>query len=293
MHIPPEMSEFVYRRVYQLVAEDHRKMKPERTRRINEAATYKSRKTIYPYERDKYDDLARLANFCLGIKSAVPEISRKKIFRRADFSFDEPFQLGPRATLARLFDFPTKHQSRLVLVEWVAPRGIPNEELLEEVKVLWFTLSAEKPDRMLLPGALGIIYDELYPGDIGIVLQLPPHIRGSLATKSPLDGQLASELLRSSKTIAAQRKPTTLRDLILHKAPNGLDLKIRFQLAKKLLDAMFLMHGAGWCHRSGQSSIQHHSSLTNQTQKHPLRQHSLLPLSRPQRRPGPYDTRLR
>jgi len=221
------------------------------TRRLEEAATYEMKHSIDPTAKAKYDDLSKFANFSLAVKSATPDIPRKKIFSRSEFSFDSPYEISPYATLARLFDYPIKLQSRLVLVEWRRiRRSEPLMESLDKSKMTWFVLHVEKPDRMLLPPAIGYILDDADPRNVGFVYQLPSHIRGNLPTKPVMHGDLVQRVVRSPKTIAAQRMPTTLRQLILKREPSGIDLSIRFQLAKALLDAVHLIHAAGWLHRN-------------------------------------------
>ncbi|KAL2131112.1 hypothetical protein VTI74DRAFT_5546 [Chaetomium olivicolor] len=244
--------ENVGRKVLELVVKDVAK-DIDKTKRLEEAATYETKHSIDHETKGKYDDVAKFANFCMAIHTANSDMPRRKIFSSNDFSFDAPYSLGPNATLARLFDYPTKYQARLVLVEWIrVPKGTPISETLDETKVTWYILHAEKTQKLLLPATIGLIYDETNPRTIGMVFQLPPHIRGNLPTK-PLIGQpgiLDSRVVRSPKTIAAQRMPTSLRDLILKKEPKGLDLGIRFKLAKQLLDAVHLMHTCRFTHRN-------------------------------------------
>lgn len=49
--------------------------------------------------------------------------------------------------------------------------------------------------------------------------------------------------------------PKTLRQLIRGTSRNGLDLGIRFQLARKLIDALHLMHSANWLHKNIRSDV--------------------------------------
>ncbi|KAL2258236.1 hypothetical protein VTK26DRAFT_8540 [Humicola hyalothermophila] len=227
------------------------------TTQLAEAAAYEAKLSTTAEVKEAYDDLAKFANFALAIKSATAEMSQRKIFSRRDFSFDSPYELTPYATLARLFDYPTKYQSRLVLVEWLKlSRLAPVKQGLNDTKTMWFVLHAEKPEKLLLPASIGLIYDESDPRTVGLVFQLPPHIRSNLPTKPASNqivaaavGGLVPRVVRSPKTIAAERMPTSLRDLILKREPGGIPLGIRFKIAKKLLDSVYLMHTAGWIHR--------------------------------------------
>ncbi|KAK4154534.1 hypothetical protein C8A00DRAFT_32659 [Chaetomidium leptoderma] len=251
----PETRDVVTRTIFQLVAKDVAK-DIDRTKRLEEAANYEAKHAIDQGEKENYDDLAKFANFSMAMQGANPDMSRKKIFRIDDFAFDSPYHLDKNATLARLFDYPTKYQSRLVLVEWVTvKRGVSSTAILQtldETKVTWYILHAVKPDKLLLPATIGLIFDESSPRSIGIVFQLPSHIRGNLPTRpvSGRAGQHGERVVRSPKAIAAQRMPTSLRQLILKQYPKGIDLGIRFKLAQQLLDAVHLMHTARFTHRN-------------------------------------------
>lgn len=253
---PTELRQLADRRVLESMVRDVVK-DADRTRRLEDAAAKLAKESIDQDAKAMYDDLSKLANFRLAIQAANPaDVSRKKIFAIEDFSFDSPYYLDNNTTLARLFDYPTKYQSRLVLVEWVSPtRGNSPAAILEtmdETKVTWFILHAEKPERLLLPATIGLILDHTSPRSIGFVYQLPHHIRGNLPTRpvAGRDGQPGgARVVLSPKAIAAQRLPTNLRQLIREKEKGGLDLGIRFKLAKKLVDAVHLMHTAGFTHR--------------------------------------------
>lgn len=243
---PPLMSATIDRKMFELVVKDVVK-DVERTRRLEAAATYEAKHSIDPGAKANYEAISKLANFSMAVQASNAEMSRKKIFSIADFSFDSPYYFDKNTTLARLFDYPTKYQSRLVLVEWVAlSRSASTTSILEtldETKVTWYILHAEKPQKILLPATIGLIFDESSPRSIGIVYQLPPHIRGNLPTKP------GGRIIRSPKAIAAERMPTSLRQLILKKDPDCSDLGIRFKLAKQLVDAVYLMHATKFTHR--------------------------------------------
>jgi hypothetical protein len=243
---PPTMRANVDRKLFELAVKDIGK-DPDRTRRLEEGAAYEAKHSIDLAAQVKLDDLSKLANFTLAIQSASPGMPRRKIFGHADLSFDTPYYINKNTTLARLFDYPTKYQSRLVLVEWITltiGASGTTLESIDEAKVTWYILHAEKPQKLLLPGTIGLIVDESDPWRVGMVYQLPPHIRGNLPTKIVMGGRA----VRSPKTIAAERMPTSLRQLML-KQPKGLDLGIRFQIAKALLDAVHMMHVARFTHR--------------------------------------------
>ena len=251
----PRMREDVNRKVFELTVKGA-KGGVALTPQLAEAAAYEAKLSTIPDAKEAFDDLAKFANFSLAIKSATADMSHRKIFSRRDFSFDSPYELSPYATLARLFDYPTKYQSRLVLVEWLKlSRLVPIKQGLDDTKTMWFALHAEKPEKLLLPASIGLIYDEEDPRTVGMVFQLPAHIRSNLPTKPAGNHMLATmgglgpRVVRSPKTIAAERMPTSLRDLILKREPKGIPLGTRFKIAQQLLDSVHLMHTAGWIHR--------------------------------------------
>ncbi|KAK4126420.1 hypothetical protein N657DRAFT_643202 [Parathielavia appendiculata] len=239
------------RKLFELAVKDIGK-DPDKAKRLEEGAAYEAKHSIDQGAKARFEDLSKLVNFSLAIQSANPDMSRKKIFSRADFSFDKPYYIDRNTTLARLFDYPTKHQSRIVLVEWVFldkhASGSAILKVLDETKVTWSILHAHKPLKILLPSSIGLIFDDSSPRNIGIVFQLPPHIRGRESHKD-IPGEPTTRVIPSPTTVAEIGKPTSLRQLIL-KEPQSLDLGIRFLLAKQLLDAVHLMHTARFTHRN-------------------------------------------
>ncbi|KAK0726622.1 hypothetical protein B0T21DRAFT_37824 [Apiosordaria backusii] len=228
--------------------------KPDDPARLAEAALFEQKATIDPDAKSFYGDLAKFIGFSLSLRDITvlngrglsPNMPSQKIFSRRDFSFDAPYKLSSNSTLARLLDYPTKYQTRLVLVEWIpVPKTVNVKTKLEDLKSEWYVLHADKPDGLLLPTAQGLVYDSTDPNFIGIVFQLPSHIRTELPPK--VAGRIDPRIVRSPKTTASQRMPTSLRQLILRE--QALDLGIRFKIAQKLLNSLHLMHTAGWMHK--------------------------------------------
>ncbi|KAK3987612.1 hypothetical protein QBC44DRAFT_383111 [Cladorrhinum sp. PSN332] len=235
------------RRLYEIATRDIAK-DSDRVLRLAEAAAYDAKTAIDPDTKSQLDNLAKFASFSLAIKGASAGMSSKKLFSRRDFSFDAPYKLGPSSTLARLFDYPVRGSTRLVLVEWITvakPTAVKAK--LDELKIEWFVLHADKPGGLLLPTSLGLIYDDADPKTIGIIFQLPSHIRTESVPKPVAGGRAPAPIVRSPKTVAAQRMPTSLRALIQKHSP--LNLSFRFKIAKKLIESVYLMHTAGWIHR--------------------------------------------
>ncbi|KAK4175918.1 hypothetical protein QBC36DRAFT_16719 [Triangularia setosa] len=253
LYTASEANNEAAQRIYEVVLRGLNS-KPDDPARLAEAALFEQKATIDPDAKSFYGDLAKFIGFSLSLRDVTvlngrglsPNMPSQKIFTRRDFSFDAPYKLGPNSTLARLLDYPTKYQTRLVLVEWVpVHKNVNPKTKLEGLKSEWYVLHADKPSSLLLPTSQGLVYDNTDPNFIGIVFQLPSHIRTELPPK--VAGRVDPRIVRSPKTTAAQRMPTTLRQLILSNP--ALDLGVRFKLAQKLLNSLHLMHTAGWMHK--------------------------------------------
>lgn len=217
---------------------------PNRAKRVAAAAAHEAEHADDPQARADYGDMAKFAQFAETIRSEAQTTSRLRIWSRTEFSFDSPYKLGPSSTLARFLDFPTKVQSRLVLIEWISIESGSVEERLKETKKLCTLLRAEKPAKLLLPYSSGIIHDDSHKNKIGIVLRLPSRIRQLPTCKDrPL----------SARTIAKERKPTSLRDMIEN--TRGIALGTRLRLSKQFIDALHLMHCVGWLHKLSSTHI--------------------------------------
>jgi len=159
-------------------------------------------------------------------------------FAMRDFRFDPAYVLPSTesSTMALLFDYPTKKENRVVLIEWIdeterhAERDIRDKTLI---------LSTLKPGQLLLPTCYGMVEDTLNRR-FGLVLVPPAHIRANLPPILP------------TGAISQQRMPVSLKELLDGRHPacqQMLELGSRFRLAKKLVDAVHMMHCVGWIHR--------------------------------------------
>jgi hypothetical protein len=74
----------------------------------------------------------------------------------------------------------------------------------------------------------------------GLVLAPPAHIRANLPSIMP------------TGAISQKRMPVSLKELLEKEHPacqQMLELGARFRLAKKLVDAVHMMHSVGWIHK--------------------------------------------
>ena len=103
-----------------------------------------------------------------------------------------------------------------------------------------FFCADEKPAELLILPCRGIIKDPV-KSRYGFLFRLPDYIE---------DLQL---LPRSySAAISRYRKPTTLLQVLNQTAQSSrslLDLGIRFKLARKLVQSIYILHAAGWVHK--------------------------------------------
>ena len=167
--------------------------------------------------------------------------------------------------MALLFDYPVRKEHRVVLIEWV---DILDRDYERDTRIKTLMLAAPKPGQLLLPTCYGMVEDPK-TRMFGLVLAPPAHIRSNLPPILP------------SGAISKKRMPFSLMELLEKKHPSSqtvLDLGIRFRLAKKLVDAVHMMHCVGWVHKYIPFTTLAIEILTEYLeQKHSLELYSLLP----------------
>jgi hypothetical protein len=135
----------------------------------------------------------------------------------------------------------------VVFIEWTQARHGKSQELKSNLWEISGVLSFQKPDSMLLPYSYGVV-ENLSEGQFGIVLMPPTHIRMHIP---PL-----SQIPRGE--ISCRRMPSTLETLIsvaigspAHGSGAGepVDLGTRFRIARKLVDAIHIMHTVNLLHK--------------------------------------------
>lgn len=213
-----------------------KRMVSSELRRLADAAAYEAKHSLESVDITRYQELALAASFTNVLKydAAKPVYQ----FSLKDFHIDPSYQITRSATMALLFDYPIKHERRVVLIEWFKAGG--RSDRREEAEEMALVLATSKPDGMLLPNSYGVLEDRSH-GRVGLVLAPPAHIRGGLPRTLP------------PGSISGLRMPISLRDIITKKHTNHgalLDLGVRFQMAKKMLDAVHLMHATSWVHRN-------------------------------------------
>jgi hypothetical protein len=159
-------------------------------------------------------------------------------FTMRDFRLDPAYTLPSTdsSTMALLFDYPQKKENRVVLIEWVDDMERYAEKDTRDKTLI---LSTPKPGQLLLPTCYGMVEDTINRR-IGLVLVPPAHIRANLPLNMP------------TGAISQKRMPVSLKELLESKHPacqQMLELGARFRLAKKLVDAVHMMHCVGWIHK--------------------------------------------
>jgi hypothetical protein len=220
-----------------------RRMNFEELRARAEASDYEARHTPPGIEvGDRYHNISLAANFSAVVKYERQHSARKFFIR--EFRLDPAYILPSceSSTMALLFDYPDKNQHRVVLIEWMDEM---NRDQERETRLKTLMLAAEKPGQLLLPTCYGMVEDTAMRR-YGIVLVPPAHIRANLPSVLP------------SGAISQKRMPVSLKELLDKKHPSCvhmLDLGVRFRLAKKLLNAVHMMHCVGWVHKYAIQSL--------------------------------------
>jgi hypothetical protein len=214
-----------------------RKMDLDQLRGRSEAAAYEARHTPPGIEiGDRYHSISLAANFSAVVKYERQHAAYK--FTMRDFRIDPAYILpsSETSTMALLFDYPVKKEHRVVLIEWMDEMD-HDQERGTRVKTLM--LATPKPGQLLLPTCYGMVEDRS-TRRFGLVLAPPAHIRANLPSVLP------------TGAISEKRMPVSLKELLDRRHPacvHMLDLGIRFRLAKKLVDAVHMMHCVGWIHK--------------------------------------------
>lgn len=254
-----------------------RKLQQSELRRRAEASAYEAKRSPpESTEAKRYHDISLAANFSTVVKYERQHGVYK--FSMSDFRLDPAYMLSSSdsSTMALLFDYPVRKEHRVVLIEWV---DILDRDYERDTRIKTLMLAAPKPGQLLLPTCYGMVEDPR-TRMFGLVLAPPAHIRSNLPPILP------------SGAISKKRMPFSLMELLEKRHPSCqtvLDLGIRFRLAKKLVDAVQMMHCVGWVHKYTPFSTSAIEIFTDHLeQKHPLELHSLLsstlfPSSRPSR----------
>ncbi|KAH6682537.1 hypothetical protein B0J14DRAFT_127368 [Halenospora varia] len=219
-----------------------RQLQLDELRRLAEAAAFEAKNTPADNSnKDRYHDLSLAAQFSAVVKYERPHAAFK--FTMRDFRLDASYVLSSSgsSTMALLFDYPVKKEHRVVLIEWIDDLDRDQER---DTRIKTLMLATPKPAQILLPTCYGMVEDP-FTRRFGLVLAPPAHVRSNLPTILP------------AGAISQKRMPVSLKELLDKKhpsCPHTLDLGIRFRLAKKLVDAINMMHCVGWVHKNIRSN---------------------------------------
>jgi serine/threonine protein kinase len=207
-------------------------------KRLAEAAAFEAKHSPKGNEHvGRYHDLSLAAQFSAVVKYERPHAAIK--FGLRDFRLDSAYIISstPSSTMALLFDYPVKKEHRVVLIEWINNNDHDKER---DSRIKTLMLATPKPGKLLLPTCYGMVEDP-FTRRFGLVLAPPTHIRSNLPQILP------------AGAISQKRMPVSLKELLDRKhpsCPHMLDLGIRFALAKRLVDAVHMMHCVGWVHKN-------------------------------------------
>ena len=144
---------------------------------------------------------------------------------------------GPRALAI------SQRDQQVVFVEWqsyLGSTGRPNKLAEEQIHKLGDFLSVpDRPHDLRILDCVGLFHDQA-DSRYGVVYQLPWYMRDLARRTRPEDlGHIC--------------KPSSLTHL-LENVEGILDLGIRFDLAKKLMYSVVVLHTCGWLHKNIRSS---------------------------------------
>ena len=141
---------------------------------------------------------------------------------------------GPRALAI------SQHDQQVVFVEWQSYRdntGRPNKLAEEQIHKLGDFLSVpDRPHDLRILDCIGLFHDQA-DARYGVVYHLPWYMRDPARRTRPED----------------ICKPSSLTHL-LENVEGILELGIRFDLAKKLMYSVVVLHTCGWLHKTIRSS---------------------------------------
>lgn len=215
-----------------------RKRQLEDLKRLMEAAAYEAKHSAPDNKNtERYHNLSLAAQFSAVVKFERPHAAFK--FSMRDFRLDPAYILPScgSSTMALLFDYPVRKEHRVVLIEWIDDLDHDQER---DTRIKTLMLATPKPGQLLLPTCYGMVEDP-FTRRFGLVIAPPAHIRSNLPQILP------------AGAISQKRMPVSLKELLDKRHPScvhKLDLGIRFKLAKKIVDAVHMMHCVGWVHKS-------------------------------------------
>lgn len=190
-----------------------------------------------------YQEFARIAEFSNAVKDqklVAKGQKRSREVRRfelSDFQTDPDYKVSGSqdAEMGLLKKFPFPKEMRVVYIEWMS--GGREVEREAKAKAKARMLSVKMSEQVLLPTCYGILEDNSgYSKRFGLVMAPPDHIRLNLKFMMP-------------GSISQRRKPKSLQTILQEARGRREDLGIRFNLAKKLVNAVHKMHCADWVHK--------------------------------------------
>ena len=185
--------------------------------------------------RQRMAEMARFkAKMVTPVKVSNRFQARWRLLEKKDYDIKSS---GPRALAI------SQRDQQVVLVEWqsyIGHAGRPNKLAEEQIHKLGDFLSfSHRPHDFRILDCVGLFKDEAN-SRYGVVYRLPSHMRDLARRAHPRDlGHIC--------------KPSSLAHL-LENVDSVLDLGVRFDLAKKLMYSIVVLHTCGWLHKNIRSS---------------------------------------
>lgn len=187
---------------------------------------------------DGHQRMAEMARF--KAKIVTPTLVSKRFQARWRLLYKENYVIkspGPRALAI------SQQDRQVVFVEWqsyIGDSGRPNKLAEEQIHKLGdFLCVPNRPHDFRILDCIGLFKDEAN-SRYGVVYHLPSYMRDLARRTRP-------------ETLGHICKPSSLTHL-LDNVEAVLDLGIRFDLAKKLLYSIVVLHTCGWLHKNIRSN---------------------------------------
>ncbi|KIW25938.1 uncharacterized protein PV07_09072 [Cladophialophora immunda] len=184
-----------------------------------------------------YRELALTGFFSNAVQSRDPH-RRARRLALSDIGPGIVVAASQPAEMAIFEHCPPSQRRRLIYIEWTFDEYyIDMTEAREKAEKMANMLGASKPGQLLLPYCYGYVEDKKNQR-FGLVLAPPEHIRSGIPS------------MRTQGFVSQKRMPVSL-GAILEAAQGRLeDLSIRFNLAKRLVNAVHKMHCVNWVHKN-------------------------------------------
>ena len=198
-----------------------------------------------PY--DLYEGIAAAARLKAQILNPKAPLPASRMVAIDSYEYHRAWQVNLQTTISLCHEY-----DRIEYIEWKSYRSIENrcsKEMEGQILELINKLCIERHPPQLQALEFLFYFKDAETCRYGLVYQLPEYIRKFRTSTS-------TPKIKESQ-IAARCRPTNLLSILTAAEinPDGiLELGLRFQLAKRLINSVHWMHTAGWLHQSIRST---------------------------------------